>query len=685
MFRNYHRFLTKQAGFFLLVLAISGCQAEALNDALSADTEKLSFGSDAKQSPDADPSGVQECTEGADENDPCLFCTCTEAGERSCAPMEVGNPCESANCCLEAPTCQPCEGDDPNCKGSGLTCRGASKLTCDTDKQCSVVTAACLNGECSCMQTALPDSTPCVADPNECTEGDSCQNGNCVAGPASALEDDNPCTSLVCIKGTLETKLLEGDCSDGNPCTIGDSCALGQCVPDSLVECPQSECAQSFCDPGVGECVSEVVAKGSYCTDDDPCVVLALCKDGMCLPEIYRSCNDGDPCTTDGCSLETGECFHTTISPCSTCTSNAECDDGDACNGTEVCDAASGCQLGSAPSCDDGDECTEDNCDPDFGCVYSQIEGCGEPPIIECTGSSLELDGSSCVVVKDILNEKIGALTIEFWIDLSDPDLKSTLLDKRAANLNGPGFEIRANFLGNFQEKLHYDENTPPSGSASGMFTKAKFATGEWHHFAMTRSEPEPIAGFASCQADNECAAACNAKSGYECVCVDSPLGDKDCLATCNTHTDCPSDGPGKNLVCVEGTCRRYKVSFKLYVDGQIDQGSNWQGSFGILPNQRDLNIGCRGDASAGITGLTQFFLGRLEELRISDSKRYSGNFEVAKNPFEADANTIALYHFEEESGAEVLDSSGNNHHGTWIGTPLWSPYSPLECLEDPP
>jgi len=47
-----------------------------------------------------------------------------------------------------------------------------------------------------------------------------------------------------------------------------------------------------------------------------------------------------------------------------------ECDDGNACNGVEVCDERTGqCRGGSPPDCDDGNVCTEDRCDVNLGCV----------------------------------------------------------------------------------------------------------------------------------------------------------------------------------------------------------------------------------------------------------------------------------------------------------------------------
>lgn len=45
------------------------------------------------------------------------------------------------------------------------------------------------------------------------------------------------------------------------------------------------------------------------------------------------------------------------------CSTNADCDDGLFCNGTETCDAPTGCVLGAAPTTDDGVGCTIDECD----------------------------------------------------------------------------------------------------------------------------------------------------------------------------------------------------------------------------------------------------------------------------------------------------------------------------------
>jgi serine/threonine protein kinase len=57
------------------------------------------------------------------------------------------------------------------------------------------------------------------------------------------------------------------------------------------------------------------------------------------------------------------------------------------------------------------------------------------------------------------------------------------------------------------------------------------------------------------------------------------------------------------------------------------------------------------------------FYLGQLDEIRISGVARYEADFSPQKW-FEPDVHTLGLYHCDEGTGAELLDSSGNNRHG---------------------
>jgi hypothetical protein len=61
------------------------------------------------------------------------------------------------------------------------------------------------------------------------------------------------------------------------------------------------------------------------------------------------------------------------------------------------------------------------------------------------------------------------------------------------------------------------------------------------------------------------------------------------------------------------------------------------------------------------------WFQGDVDEVRVSSHERYQGNFTPPAR-FEPDADTLALYHFDEGQGEVLKDSSGNNRHGKISG-----------------
>lgn len=57
------------------------------------------------------------------------------------------------------------------------------------------------------------------------------------------------------------------------------------------------------------------------------------------------------------------------------CSSDDDCDDGNACNGDETCDTSTGtCELGDALACAASDACHTAECDPEAGCVEALID-----------------------------------------------------------------------------------------------------------------------------------------------------------------------------------------------------------------------------------------------------------------------------------------------------------------------
>lgn len=108
-------------------------------------------------------------------------------------------------------------------------------------------------------------------------------------------------------------------------------------------------------------------------------------------------------------------------------------------------------------------------------------------------------------------------------------------------------------------------------------------------------------------------------------------------------------------------------TNVKIYVDGYSD------GSVG-------LSGGNTGNPAVSLyignaSSFARAFGGLIQEMRISNSVRYTQNFVPTKVPFVNDANTVALWHMDENTGTTVNDSSSNANTGTMAGTtnPIWS------------
>ena len=163
---------------------------------------------------------------------------CTAQGqceEGLCAPGETvscedDNPCTIDHCdalagCVHLPKQSPC------CVGTENLCEDGNPCT---DDSCDPVTAACAH---------TPNSAPCD-DGDPCTVDDQCAEGGC-QGPPKDCDDGNPCTDDYCApEGGCATVNLDGvACDDLLECSTGDTCEQGVCVADT------SECVCELAEP----------------------------------------------------------------------------------------------------------------------------------------------------------------------------------------------------------------------------------------------------------------------------------------------------------------------------------------------------------------------------------------------------------------------------------------------------
>ena len=243
-----------------------------------------------------------------------------------------------------------------------------------------------------------------------------------VTGDAGCENDLQCITALGVAKGSCKTAICKSDgtcaainvnpdqkCDDGDACTTDDKCdGKGTCTPGAKLDATKPT-SDGGCDDGdvctQDSCVSHAGCQhdpnpqvGKPCDDGDKCTGTPekpdTCgKSGTCQSGPATDCDDGNSCTTDGCSGKSG-CTHLpkagNCDDGNKCTKNNACakgkcdeglpvkctDDKNPCT-LDVCDnsgkfGAKGCVHPPAPAtatCDDGNKCTDDSCDGKGKCV----------------------------------------------------------------------------------------------------------------------------------------------------------------------------------------------------------------------------------------------------------------------------------------------------------------------------
>ncbi len=349
-----------------------------------------------QQCEDGNPCTANDCNEatGACVNSPkggacddgsaCTAGDVCEAG--ACAPgqpitCDDGNACTDDACnaatgCTYTPNQAACNDGDQCTTGDTCAagaCVGTGAANCDDGNAC---TADACSKKVGC--THKPQSVGCD-DGNACTTGEKCQWGKCKGGAPVTCNDGNPCTNDTCSVATgCGATPNKAACDDGNVCTTGDHCSGGVCAPGAAVSCNDGNpCTDDACNPATG-CTHTNNSAG--CDDGSVCTTVDTCVSGACKGGAVQACNDGNACTADSCSPDTG-CAHAPKA--------GACSDGNVCTLGDSCQAGV-CQPGAAKTCDDGNECTDDSCHPSKGCV-------AQPNTSGCNDGDACTTGDSCV------------------------------------------------------------------------------------------------------------------------------------------------------------------------------------------------------------------------------------------------------------------------------------------------
>jgi formylglycine-generating enzyme required for sulfatase activity len=212
------------------------------------------------------------------------------------------------------------------------------------------------------------EENPDCPEDYECAEAETTEA--IISHQCVRVEGDCSCTSYAIGEG------LQTECKVENE--FGECSGWRVCLEDGLSQCPASVPEEESCD-GVDNDCNGSVDEGNLCDDDN-------------------DCTDDECKGVEGCSFEE--------------TSGNFCVDNDACTYDDQCDA--GICIGIPVNCDDNNPCTEDDCDPETGCIHDDsdtecendnnpctddlcIDGeCSHPPVVE--EITCEDDGNPCTL-----------------------------------------------------------------------------------------------------------------------------------------------------------------------------------------------------------------------------------------------------------------------------------------------
>lgn len=345
---------------------------------------------------------AKKCDPGAcpPTGKPCTTATCT-AGKCDVAPLS-GVSCDDGDVCTKVDLC-----DGGKCVGVVNVC---GQCAIDADCQAKDDNNLC-NGTTFCDQTATPPL--CKLNPATIV----------VCAPTTEACSTETCDAATgkCSKGDVGNG---SPCDDGDICTVFEKCVDGACESElaSVCECESDADCPTSADVCAGTRYCDKTAKPHVCatnpgskiscdkTADGPCEsTLCVPLSGACTKVAAAdttSCDDGDACSVgDGC--KGGKCVSGT-DQCP-CTKDLDCavkEDGNACNGSLICNKASGeCVLNQAsiitcPTVDDTD-CRQTVCATDTGkCELINLadgKGCSDGD--ECTGGGGCKDGECAATV----------------------------------------------------------------------------------------------------------------------------------------------------------------------------------------------------------------------------------------------------------------------------------------------
>ena len=353
------------------------------------------------------PQGTKVCgSQCIPENQICCG-SGTKRCQNQCIPL--ADCCTNSDCPEDTDVCNGHE----SCNLGTRRCQSGPALNCNDLNNCTTDTCLPLTG---CRNA--PNNNVCD-DGDPCTINTVCSNGSCAGQPACAAglvcdpsgpSCNCPAGQRLCGPSCISSAsacecFLPGACNDNNACTSEETCDLVNhvCVNGTPVNCDDGNpCTNDDCSASVG-CRHQ--SNNIACNDSNVCTQNDVCSNSICSGQTVSCPLQGQVCNpVTGCQCPSGkepcgqECV--TIGQCR-CESDANCDDGNRCNGVEICDTGAHlCKIDPAQPaivCDSGNTCMNMVCVTSSGqCVGQPLTGGSCNDQSNCTTNDICINGQ-CV------------------------------------------------------------------------------------------------------------------------------------------------------------------------------------------------------------------------------------------------------------------------------------------------
>ena len=328
------------------------------------------------------------------------------------APCAVGQTCINGKCTslCTGPDCTPCTNNATQCSASGIPqiCMAGywiDQTPCGNGSACQngvCVTvpctgpnckqAECVNNAKQCSQTGIPQV--CISemwiDHTPCSNGYTCQNGECVAIPCTGPN----CTQAECTDNAIQCSqagvpqiCISGKWTDQTPCGQNQTCQDGTCK--SIQTCTPESCQNAEFYKG-NACIANGNNQICGCNKNSDCKTGYTCNTSKHTCEIV--------CSDQNCAAQTGAyqgnvCITQTEDDITEtfcgCNEDKDCRDGYECDTVlNVCTMSCNDAACAAETSDyAGNRCVKHTMDDDSGDYYI---ACG------CTSETDCRDGYTC-------------------------------------------------------------------------------------------------------------------------------------------------------------------------------------------------------------------------------------------------------------------------------------------------